>query len=180
VKIGDQWWMAQSLNYRNTVGATDTVGVCYNFSSDSCANYGRLYQWTEVMGLDNSYLTTFWGGPLPHQGICPSAWHVPSDSEWTALSNYLGGEDTAGTKLKSTSGWSVSGNTDAYGFRGRPAGILDYNGSFNLGGSDVYFWSSSENDARRPWFRGLDLGNNSLNRYYYFKNGGFSVRCIAN
>ncbi len=114
VKIGTQTWMAENLNYAGTDG---TTGVCYNAPSgvktsgpaDTCAKYGRLYTWAEVMNGSASTTTA------KVRGICPEGWHVPTDSEWTTLVNTVEADTSVGaykggTALKSTSGWPSGGN----------------------------------------------------------------------
>lgn len=183
VSIGTQTWMAQNLNYK-----VDS-SWCYANSTDSCSKYGRLYQWASVMGLDTSYNNKLWSGTLPHQGICPSGWHVPSDTEWTILTTYIGGEDSAGTKLKSTNGWNISGNgTDTCGFRVLPAGVREYfDGLFVIVGNYSYFWSASENDVEYDWSRDFSLGTpyvirgievKAVSRGYDVKAYGYSLRCL--
>ena len=168
VKIGSQMWMAQNLNYAG-------VGVCYDNSPSNCATYGRLYTWSEVMAGASSSTSV----PSGVQGICPSAWHVPSDAEWSTLVRFVDSA-TAGTKLKSTSGWSGSGNgTNAYGFNVLPAGAR-YNKRtfFGLGGYYADFWSSSENDAPNAWSRFFYYYDAYVNRYSINKSDGFSLRCV--
>ncbi|HSQ40811.1 MAG TPA: FISUMP domain-containing protein, partial [Fibrobacteraceae bacterium] len=124
VVIGTQTWMAENLNYSGGTGGvrTYTKGWCYGVGgtdttdhsdSTTCDTYGRFYNWTDAMGIDEGgYLTTTWGSSdtVDHQGLCPSGWHVPTNTEWNTLATYLGGSDTAGYFLKSTSGWYNSGN----------------------------------------------------------------------
>jgi uncharacterized protein (TIGR02145 family) len=164
--------MAENLNYK-----VDS-SWCYDNSADSCSKYGRLYQWTAAMGLDGSYSAKEWKGALPHQGICPSGWHVPSDGEWSTLEVHVGGATTAGTKLKSTSGWNSSSNgTDAYGFDASPAGYRKPDGRFVYVGSSVKFWSSSEDGGGTVWL--LLLENYSYStRSLGGKVSAGSVRCI--
>ena len=152
VKIGTQTWMAENLNYADSIAMPNLAGNswCYGNSADSCAKYGRLYTWTAAMNLASSYLSEKASSVIssPHQGVCPTGWHVPSRSEWTTLETAVGGEETAGTKLKSTSGWTVhmgvDGNgTDVYGFSALPGG--DYYGSgFDYVGYEGYWWTASE------------------------------------
>jgi len=185
VKIGTQTWMAENLNYK-----VDS-SWCYDNSSDSCAKYGRLYTWTGAMNIASSYRYTSATAVIsaPHQGACPAGWHVPTDAEWTTLENAVGGEDVAGTKLKSTSGWYDSGNgTDAYGFSALPAGYryrngnvgrvgYDFYGSFVDVGIDAFFWSATEYDTDGAYRRYLGddsayMGTSSL------KSDALSVRCV--
>jgi len=174
VTIGTQTWMAENLNYW-----TDS-SRCYGNSNDSCVKYGRLYTWADVMALPNSYNTTAWNGSdVKHQGICPAGWHIPSDAEWTTLTTYIGGESSAGTKLKSTNGWTSFGNggTDAYGFRAIPGGNFyrTYSDSVGFYG---YWWSSTENNAINAWLRFMNVYNTGMYRDRYLgKSYGFSLRC---
>jgi uncharacterized protein (TIGR02145 family) len=116
VKIGDQVWMAENLNFE-----TDS-SYCYNDSAEYCAKYGRLYEWSAAMDA------------------CPSGWHLPDTAEWRMLLAAVGGDSIAGMKLKSTSGWNSDGNgTDDFGFTVLPAGGWD-NKMFE--GEAAGFWSS--------------------------------------
>ncbi len=105
VKIGNQTWMAQNLNFRNMVGSTDTVGVCYGGNKDSCSKYGRLYTWAEAMGLMAGFNSVLGNFSLPRRGVCPSGWHLPSSFEWTSLFEAVGGDSSVGRVLKSKTGW---------------------------------------------------------------------------
>jgi uncharacterized protein (TIGR02145 family) len=173
VKIGTQTWMAENLNFK-----VDS-SWCYENSPDSCAKYGRLYQWAAAMGLDASYEFKHWGGVLPRRGICPEGWHVPSDAEWTTLTDFIGGAATAGTKLRSISGWKGLGDSpDTYGFRDLPAGRRYTDGSFHSFGSYSCFWTSTENDPEDAWFRDLNSVIVSLRRDYFFRTHAHSVRCL--
>ena len=95
VVIGTQTWFARNLNVMPTKGAS----WCYGGDTANCAKYGRLYDWAGAMKLASSMNAGYFGGVLPNQGVCPAGWHVPSDSEWTVLTDYLGFA-TAGAQLK--------------------------------------------------------------------------------
>jgi uncharacterized protein (TIGR02145 family) len=176
VAIGTQIWMAENLNY-----AVDS-SWWYNGSADSGAKYGRLYTWASAMKLPDSCNRIACASQVQskHQGVCPSGWHVPSDTEWTILATYVGGAGTAGTKLKSTSGWLWNGEpdnaTDTYGFRALPAGGRYDDGSFSVS-SDACFWSSSEFDGDRTLSRFLFTAYDGMNSYFG-KDEGYSVRCL--
>ncbi len=180
MKIGSQNWMAENLNY---AGTGRTIGRCNNNSADSCVKYGRLYTWAEAVGLPDSCNRKVCGTRVSskHTGICPTGWHVPSDSEWTAMDRVVDSTNsTAGIKLKSTSGWipdsATSGNgTDVYGFRALPGGY--FNGtSFIYFGYVGYWWSAAENNASYARFRYMSCNGTYVNRYYH-KADGFSLRC---
>ncbi len=182
VQIGGKWWMAENLNY---AGKGRTIGQCYNNSADSCAKYGRLYTWAEAVGLPDSCNVKVCGTRVPSKptGICPTGWHVPSDSEWTAMQRIVEPTNTTdGTKLKSMNGWQTygmtSGNdTDLYGFRALPGGYF-YGTSFSGVGYGGYWWSATEFNASGAWYR-LMLYNiagvfRDINN---FKTSGLSLRC---
>jgi uncharacterized protein (TIGR02145 family) len=181
IKIGDDCWMAENLRYDvpGVFGSSDTV----NSANPSLA-YGRLYDWATLM----NGASTSSSNPSGVQGICPSGWHLPSDSEWNELEMALGmsAVDTAntswrgvhGTAMKSLTGWNNSGNgTNASGFNAFPAGYY-YSGSFiNLGGY-AYFWSSTEHSVSNAWDRYLGSGGATVGRYSINKALGFSCRCV--
>ena len=183
VAIGTQTWMAENLNYADSLAMSNLKGNswCYENSVDSCAKYGRLYTWTGAMNLASSYQSEWASSVIstPQQGVCPTGWHVPTDAEWTTLVDYLGGFRTAGAVLKSTGGWNEDGNgTDAYGFLALPAGKRDYDGDFGGGGYYAYFWCAPENGAFYAYYRFLShdsayMGLDNTNKYH-----AFSVRCV--
>ena len=183
VVIGTQTWMAENLNYADSAAMPNLKGNswCYNNSADSCAKYGRLYTWTAAMDIASSYLSASAAAVIsaPQQGVCPTGWHIPTDAEWTTLETAVGGEDTAGTKLKSTSGWSSSGNgRDAYGFSALPAGYRSYDGSFFSVGDDASFWSATEYDTDYAYSRDLDYDFANMFADSHSKIRAFSVRCV--
>jgi uncharacterized protein (TIGR02145 family) len=166
VKIGEQTWMAENLNYE--------VNVCYNNDCtcyiNDCETYGRRYRWETAMNGAASSTTN----PSGVRGICPSGWHLPSKEEWDELKAYSDNDlvniGSDGKKLKATSGWYRDGNgTDDYGFSALP-------GSY--GDSDGRWWSTSETS---------DYGANNWvmrdnNDYAFWVSDGkfntFSVRCL--
>jgi uncharacterized protein (TIGR02145 family) len=194
VLIGDQCWMAENLNIGERIDGTEEMTdngyiekYCYNDDPANCENYGGLYQWDEMM----QYTTN-----IGVQGICPVGWHIPSDDEWKVLegnvdSQYPVGDPVwnntgwrgldVGENLKSTSGWSSSGNgTNLYGFGALPGGALIPNGSFYSLGDYGYLWSSNSNYAT-AWFRHLANEFDSSSRGISLvldKNSGLSVRCL--
>ncbi len=153
VKIGDQVWMAENLNFE-----TDS-SFCYNDSAEYCAKYGRLYVWTAAMDA------------------CPSGWHLPDTAEWRMLLAAVGGDSIAGTKLKSTSGWNSDGNgTDDFGFTVLPAGGW---GSKNFVGEAAVFWTSEWYEGYDDYAYGIRLYTDTIVRKGYSnKYIGSSVRCL--
>ena len=185
VKIGDQCWMAENLNYE-----TDN-SFCYNDSAEYCEKYGRLYTWaaaTDSAGVwgENGkgcgyakHCTTAY----PVRGVCPEGWHLPTKNEWNTLSTAVGGQTTPGKVLKSTSGWYTDdvyhGNgTDAFSFSALPAGYRIYTGLYDLAGYYAYFWSSTARDSRNAYNVYLYYNHDYMALDYSDKRRGFSVRCV--
>jgi len=175
VVIGSQTWFKRNLNY-------DVEGSkCYDNSTANCGKYGRLYDWETAMNLpgcswENSCALQI---GAKHMGICPSGWHIPSDAEWTTLMDFVGGASTAGTKLKSTSGWYNDGNgTDEYGFSALPGGKGGFDGYFYDFGDHGFWWSVTEYDAGKAYFRWMSYDEDVKKDYNYKDSGLFSIRCL--
>ncbi|MBR6378389.1 MAG: hypothetical protein IKS02_00255 [Fibrobacter sp.] len=184
VTIGTQTWMAENLNYETT------NSYCYNDTATYCDKYGRLYTWAAAMDSVGSWSTNGKGcgygktcsPSYPVRGVCPSGWHLPSQAEWEALFTAVGGQSTAGQKLKSMSGWSSSGNgMDAFGFSALPTGFRDSEGNyFKNDGDFTTFCSSTENDSYNAYFVVLSYNGDDAFLYNDYKYYGFSVRCLKN
>jgi len=175
VAIGGQVWMAENLNYDVPDNTTD---VCYQNSLDGCAKYGRMYNWQTAM---NNFLSSSSSIPSEVRGICPAGWHLPSDAEWTTLVNYASGENTAGKKLKSTSGWNSRGNgTDDYGFSALPGGSGNLGGSFINAGNYGIWWSATQDNTSGAWYRYMYYGDEKVSRNNSSKTYLRSVRCVQN
>ena len=180
-KIGNQEWMAENLNtslYRNgdkipeaktaeewvAYGAQGTGAWCY-YDNDPAKGeeYGKLYNWYAV------------NDP---RGLAPQGWHIPTNAEWVTLTATLGGKAVAGSKMKSMSGWENDGNgTNESGFSALPGGYRNLDGYFYDLGNFAYFWSSTEYDYNRAWYRSLNYDYSTVYRDGSFKDYGFSVRC---
>ena len=123
VKIGNQNWMAENLNY-------DTLNKhgswCYNDSNIYCHIYGRYYTWSAAMALDSIYNSTRWTPDFPHQGVCPNGWHVPTDSEWHILIQFTDSLNSGKILKGNDDLWRDNTGTDYYGFNLLPAGGGDH------------------------------------------------------
>ncbi len=198
VQIGDQCWMASNLNTTRDADGDQITRYCYNNDPDYCELYGGLYTWSTMMnGAGSSG-----GNPSGVQGICPDGWHVPSDAEWTQLTNYLINNyvdinsDNVGNKLKScrqvssplggdcsTSAhprWDAHGThygTNDFGFGSLPGGYY-YSGTYNNLGSYGYWWSCTQYSSAHAWSRRMHCSNGDVGRGNYGKDSGFSVRCL--
>lgn len=156
VKIGDQVWMVENLNYQ--------TGKSWKYNNISSNNdgYGRLYSWEAAMSS------------------CPEGWHLPSDQEWSELTGFLGGDQVAGKKIKSISGWEevyFKGNNES-GFSAVPAGYRKVDGIYEGKGNVAVWWTSTLYQPERAWSRSLGYGPDEVLRSYEDKRRGFSVRCV--
>ena len=184
VTIGTQTWMAQNLNYETA------NSYCYSDTPSNCTKYGRLYTWAAAMDSAGTWSSNGKGcgykktctPTYPVRGVCPTGWHLPTQTEWRTLFTAVGDSSTAGIKLKSTSGWNSSGNsvsgTDDYSFSALPAGYRGISGYYEFEGYAAYFWSSTGNYSKYAYIMYLyyDSGNAYLD--YNRKTHGFSVRCL--
>ncbi len=191
VKIGTQVWMADDLAYLPSVNP-------YSQSSwsDKC-RYVMYYEGTDVKeakaysNMYNTYGVFYnWYAALSD---CPPGWHLPSDAEWTILSDYLtnngygfggSGSDIAKSLASISGPWNFSetsgvpGNDWAQNNRsGFTARKKDSNGC-------VDYWTSSEVDGSpnnsSAWFRRLCSSSSELLRFgdTYLKIHPRTVRCL--
>jgi len=186
VFIGTQQWMAENLKVSkysdgtaipnitdNTQWQNNRTGASAYYNNDAANNakYGKLYNWYAVSKTTNG-----------NKNVCPTGWHVPSDAEWTVLTDYLGGLTIAGGKLKEvgTTSWN-SPNTESTNtslFTGLPGGSRYSNGSYSTIGNFGNWWSSTEGSAYIAWYRRLTGGSGSAYSYNNNKEVGLSVRCL--
>ena len=193
VQIGDQVWMAENLKYLPSVVGPGTgsqttphyyvygyngTNVADAKATDNYATYGVLYNWTAAMDGEASSTTN----PSGIQGVCPAGWHLPSDAEWTELTDYLGGTSDAGGKLKETgtTHWNSpnTGATNETGFTALPGGYRNFNGTFNYFGYNGNWWSATENSTHGAWYRNMYFNFSNVYRNFVNKELGFSVRCL--
>ena len=183
IKIGEQVWMAENLRTTKYNDGTaipfvtsnsewsnlNTPGYCW-YNNDSVANskiYGALYNWYTV----------------ETNQLCPTGWHVSTESEWITLYTYLGGDSIAGGMLKDTGTiYWISPNTGAtneIGFTVLPNGNRDYNsGTFSNLYQFGYFWSATDYNVDSAWFFELLYNSKFLMKYGTSIRYGFGVRCI--
>jgi len=177
-KIGTQVWAKKDLTtsyYRNGDKIPEvkdpakwsalTTGAWCWYNNDP--RFGKLYNWYAVNDA---------------RGLAPAGWHVPSDSEWTALTIYLGGANVAGSKLKEagTAHW-LAPNADATnssGFTALPGGTRYYLGDFFDAGGYGYWWTSTESASNAAHHRMLTYFYGTISSFTDYKTNGFSVRCV--
>lgn len=180
VIIGDQTWMARNLNYE--VAGSE----CYDDKPANCQSYGRLYNWAMAMDLEESYNRTSYGHVQKQQGICPDGWHLPSDTEWQTLVEYVGAGANVGIKLRAKSGWSdkADNGDDDYGFSAMPSGNYDGEHFLNLGNEELgLWWSSTEfilDNSKQAYYRSIGYVVDDVSVRNAVKTYMFAVRCIKN
>jgi uncharacterized protein (TIGR02145 family) len=193
VVIGAKVWMAENLKVTKLNDNTDITyapeavdwivltgaGYCW-YNNDPDFNkpiYGALYNWYAANSAN----------------ICPTGWHVATDEEYNSLEVALGlpqadvniwgwrGTDH-GSKMKSTTGWNAGENgTNTSGFTALPGGYRYYSdGLFNGQNSLSYWWTATEHDADRGWYRRIDGNNAAVYKASTDKRAGKSIRCVKN
>ena len=164
VKIGEQVWMAQNLNYIDTAKAVfKDSSWCYDNNPRNCTLAGRLYTWT-----------------VAKDSLCPEGYHLPDTTEWNTLFASVGGTANAGTVLRSILGWDSVNGTNDYGFSAVAVGERYHSGSFDSEGTKAFIWTAtalpeeSENSAYAAYF----VENATVSFKKNFKDNGASVRCL--
>jgi len=191
VTIGTQVWMASNLKTtkyndgttipnvkdNGTWGSATTGAWCdYGDNSSNSTTYGKLYNWYAVDNNEATKVASNGG-----KNICPAGWHVPTDADWTTLTDYLGGFSVAGDKLKETgtSHWiSNTAATNSSGFTALPGGYRKYDGwGFESLGTEGRWWSTSL-DLDDATLLYMSSYGSSVGMFFCDRKFGFSVRCI--
>ena len=194
VQIGNQCWMKENLRTTKyadgttiTQGSSTSSSTRYYYNQGNSPSYGYLYNWPAVKGPSSMSAN--------NQGVCPAGWHVPSDAEWTQLTEYVSAQsqyicsnNTANIAkaLAAATGWdsftstcavgNMQSNNNATGFSALPAGYY-FNG-YNGSGYDAFFWSATESSSSGAYNRYLDYDRATVGRDSDSKYNGFSVRCV--
>ncbi len=198
VQIGNQCWMKENLKTTTYSNGTSIPNVTDytawgNLTTGAYAWYDNDISWKDSYGALYNWFTT-----VDPNGLCPTGWHVPTDDEWTVLTDYIGGTGSPhGNELKScrqvnsplgggcnTSEhprWNEHGTnygTDDYGFSGLSGGFRNYHGFFGYIGYYGYWWSSTENFSNYAWYRALKYIYGGVHVGGDDKPSGRSVRCL--
>lgn len=178
VVIENQEWLAENLDYKfsglivgeNGTSETEPKANYYNNNEATYGvngnKYGLLYNWPAAKYLNQNKAI-----------LLPEGWHVPTTTEWNTLATAVGGASTAGTKLKSTTGWSSGAGTDDFGLTVYPAGY--YGGSFYDLGSSTGFWTITENGSIFAYRSYIGQGEN-INTFSGGKFYQYSLRLVKN
>ncbi len=179
--IGNQVWMKENLR---TSRNNDGSNIPYITNNSSWSSLNPAYCWYNNDVSNKTVYGAMYNWYAINTGkLCPIGWHVSTDSEWTTLTTYLGGESVAGGKLKEigTTHWASpnTGATDDVGFIALPGGFrYSSDGSFTPAGYYGRWWTSTDGGDIRAWGRGMDYNNSTVGRYNSDKKLGNSVRCI--
>ena len=146
-------------------------------SGANSTNYGFLYNWYAAAGIITS-------GGATTKNICPVGWKVPTDAQWTALITQLGGRVGAGGKMKQigTGLWNTpnTGADNTSNFTALPGGYRHADGRFLNIKDEAFFWSDEQNSSNTAWSRDLYRQFIYVDRSFYLKSYGYSVRCLKN
>lgn len=196
--IGDQVWMTKNLDvvkYRNgdyiyhatnsndwnNAGQNGIGAWCYyNHDSTNGEVYGKLYNWYAI---------------TDERGLTPEGWSIPTDDDWKELEMYLGmsAYEANKTNWRGTSeGSELAGSFDLWddgdlrnhidfdssGFNGLPGGQISDIGVFMSKGNSAFWWTTTEYDVTRVYYRRLISIYTKVNRNITSKKNGLSIRCI--
>ena len=186
VYLGTQQWMGENLKVTkysngttipnitdNTQWDNNTKGAWSYYNNDAANNakYGKLYNWYAVSKTTNG-----------NKNVCPTGWHVPTDDEWTILTDYLGGSGVGGGKMKEvgTKSWQ-NPNSDATNislFTGLPGGYRDNSGYYYDIGYLGLWWSSTKYNTDNAWLHYLSYDNGNAVIKFDYQDYGLSIRCL--
>jgi uncharacterized protein (TIGR02145 family) len=202
VKIGNQVWMTENFRATKYNDGTpiplDTSTVTWCFAStpkycfyqntndaDSIRKYGALYNWYVV-------------SPSNPRKIAPTGWHVPSDTEWDTLQNFLiaYGYNYDGTITGNRIAKSMAAKTDwvehtasgaigndlsknnASGFSAFPDWYRTYDGTFDGQGTYGFWWTATEYNLSHAYYRCLHHNFDSLFGSFSHESFGLSIRVV--
>ena len=206
VKIGEQWWMAENLRVTR-YGNEDSIitGLVDTLWRDTTAGSFSVYPFDMVDGIDSTdamveaYGILYnWFAVTDIRGLCPTGWHVPSNNEWTELTEYIGGTfSPLGNELKSCRQvespagdscataqhprWDMHATefgTNYYEFSAFPGGYRSADGTFKNILKYGFWWSSTKFSSSNAHVRYLFNANGVVGTGNYDQNYGFSVRCV--
>ena len=182
IQIGDQIWMAKNLDVSHfsngdpipqitddaeweVAGSRGEPAWCYYLNDPSYGKkYGKLYNLNAVKDP---------------RGLAPEGWSIPTEQQWKELTDFLGGEDEAGNKLKSTRGWKDNGNgNNESGFSALPGGNRNADGSFWFEGEYAYWWTSNLVGGHSARTRFISFDSNTVESGGGFGLSGLSIRCV--
>lgn len=194
ITIQGRTWFAENLDVGTMVQGQGSLShqdddnmvekFCYSDIAEMCDSFGGLYEWTEAMALPIACNQTECMNSMqvPHRGICPEHWHIPSTAEMDSLISLLGGESIAGFYAKGKSGyssWDEAWNSLGYsGFNVLPSGMRESSGSYVNSGKDAHFWTTEEFSSEDSRAYSVWNTSESFVNDLDYKTSGYSVRCV--
>lgn len=179
-QIGTKIWMANNLKVtRFNNGDLITEIISDKKWSNTRKSAWSMYDNSLKFGKPLGYLYNG-NAAVDERNMCPSGWHVATDSDWENLIKNLGGTKEAGIKLRATKGWLPSINgTNESGLKCLPGGARNENGEF-YGAGKVGVWWSSTNDPSglKQYARTLTNDKEDVVRYAANQKIGAYVRCV--
>jgi uncharacterized protein (TIGR02145 family) len=167
-KYNDGSPIPQVTDQNEWANSTTPAWCWYDNDSAIYNAYGKYYNYYSVADSNS-------------KNICPVGWHVPSNEEWTVLTEYLasnGYEGTEGTSLKASEGWGDV-YEDPFGFNALPAGFRNHGGVYGYNDSYTYYWTTNDYIVEHfAYVRELDISHDAFDTHAYQSQHGFSVRCI--
>jgi uncharacterized protein (TIGR02145 family) len=163
LQIGSQCWMALNLDYGLQIPETSHQRdncVPEKYKSAVGSSQSSFYQWDEVMQYQET---------PGLQGLCPPAWHIPTEAEWNTLFSNWWNNAFAGAPLK-YSGYS--------GFDALLSGVRHQNVQWDYRDFATFFWSSTPYNAYKAWSHGMNDYDPSVALYPALRSNAFSVRCL--
>lgn len=174
VQIGDQGWLRENLDVGTSISVdknqTDNGVIekyCYDFEDINCDTYGGLYQWDEAIQYSTDE---------PIQGICPPGWHLPTLEEFNKLVVTSGGSANALKAIGQGTGNGIG--TNLSGFSILLAGYRKRDSTFSYIDGGTGFWISTESSENCAWIYEVHSNHDNVISDCYYKDIGFSVRCI--
>lgn len=187
VPMGSQRWMGANLRYRDSVKTPNLASNtwCFeNWESYCSGPYGVLYSWTAAMDLPDDVKADTVKLKLPHRGICPEGWHVPSKADWDTLFAFVekyGPEGKLALTLMGKKDWAGGAHTptlNTFGFDALPSGRRKVDGTYEGEYRNAYFWYTAETFKKLPYYYMTyaepDIGESSFGD----TDWAAAVRCV--
>lgn len=192
VIIGTQEWTVENLQTThyadgypinaitdNATWEADTAGAYAWYSNDRATygdTYGALYNWYAV---NNSHELAY----FQKDGVKEDRWRIPTKSDFEILFAYIGGDATAGDKLKEKGNthWSAGTSetaTDDFGFTMLPGGRRFYTGSTSWIGTHGFLWANTMVSGTNGYGIDFIYNESDADITSWVKNTGLSVRCV--
>ncbi len=182
--IGSQVWLGENLKTTRFRDSTLIPMVDSNSSWNTQITPGYCWYDNDQVVKRNTYGGLYNWQAVTSGKLCPTGWHVPSDTEWTTLADNMGGESQAGNKLKEsgTDHWRIpnSGANNETMFTALPGGYRTETGVFDNLGNYGNWWSTTSVNSTVANYRYMYYGNGTMTKSFVNQKYGLSVRCLKN